>query len=300
MRDVGRARDRQLPVGGKDLLRRLADRHVVGVADDPDHLVLVAFQRLADFFQDIFAGFLEARPAGVEEQLLGDVDREHVLVLPHLQLAFLDLLGEVAHQRVVLRCVLLAGGQQLRLLLLQRVDLPAQVRLLLLERGLLRLQTLHLLLEPAALLLQRRDLQILVRFQLLVLARADAAAYHDGRSDRGARSVQSPSVHFLLLQSDASPGSRQYITAGREARSAAAPRGYPQRKVKFPAVIAFGPLKVPGMMPGPTTFPALRPVNEVRTRTGRRCRTGTTAMGPAYGRGRALPSQSPVPLRVLC
>src|SRR5438128_4866188 len=284
MHDVGRARDRQLPVGRKDLLRRLADRHVVGVADDADDFVLVAFQRLAHFFQHVFTRVLEARPAGVEEQLLGDVDREHVLVLPHLELAFLDLLGEVAHQRVVLRCVLLAGGQQLRLLLLQRVDLPAQVRLLLLERGLLRLQALHLLLEPAALLLQRRDLQILVRFQLLVLARADAAAYHDGRSDRGARSVQSPSVHFLLLQSDDSPGSIQYNTAGRKPRRAAVPPwGYPQRKVKFPAVIAFGPLNVPGMMPRPTTFPALSAVNEVRTRMGRRCRTGTTAMGPAYG-----------------
>src|SRR3989441_9794902 len=285
MHDVGRARDRQLPVGGEDLLRRLADRHVVGMADDADDLVLVAFQRLADFLEDLLAYVLEVRPAGIEEQLLGDVDRQHVLVLPHLQLALLDLLGEVAHQRVVLRCVLLAGDQQLRLLLLQRVDLPAQVRLLLLERRLLRLQALHLILESAALLLQRCDLLILFRFQLLVFARADAAAYHDGRDDHGARGVQSPSVHFLLLQSDASPGSIQYITAGREARSAAAPRGYPQRKVKFPAVMAFGPLKVPGMMPGPTTFPALRPVNEVRTRTGPRCRTGTTAMGPAYGRG---------------
>src|SRR5206468_1453904 len=110
-----------------------------------------------------------------------------------------------------------------------------------------------------------------------------------------------PFIFHLLLRSDDSPGSIQYITAGREARSAAAPRGYPQRKVKFPAVIAFGPLKVPGMMPGPTKFPAviaLRPlnvpgmmpgraplsaVNEVRTRTGRRCRTGTTAIGPTYG-----------------
>jgi len=47
-----------------------------------------------------------------------------------------------------LRLVLLAGGQQLRLLLLQRSDLPAQVRLLLLERTLLRLQALQLPWSP--------------------------------------------------------------------------------------------------------------------------------------------------------
>src|SRR5258708_16425683 len=200
-------------MGGDDVLRRLADRNVFGMADDPDHLVLVAFQRFADFFQDRFAGVLEVRAAGIEEQLLGDVDRQHVLVLPHLELALLDLLGEVAHQLVVLRFVLWAGAQQLRLLLLQRVDLPAQVRLLLLERGLLRLQALHLFLEPAALLLQRGDLLVLVRFELVVGALADAAACDHGHSERGARSVQSPSVHFLLLQSDDSPGSIQYNTA---------------------------------------------------------------------------------------
>src|SRR5258708_1071553 len=201
-------------MGGDDVLRRLADRNVFGMADDPDHLVLVAFQRFADFFQDRFAGVLEVRAAGIEEQLLGDVDRQHVLVLPHLQLALLDLLGVVAHQRVVLRFVLLAGGQQLRLLLLQRVDLRAQLRLLLLERRLLRLQALHLLLEPAALLLQRCDLLVLVRLELVVGALADAAAQREHPGERGARSVQSPSVHFhLLVQSDDSPGSIQYNTA---------------------------------------------------------------------------------------
>src|SRR5712692_1218897 len=66
--DGGRARDRQFPVGWKDLLQRFGDRHVVGMADDTDDLVLVAFQRLADFFEDRLAGVLEVSPAGIEEQ----------------------------------------------------------------------------------------------------------------------------------------------------------------------------------------------------------------------------------------
>jgi len=138
-----------------------------------------------------------------------DVDRQHVLVLPHLELAFLDLLGEAADQGVVLRLVLLAGGQQLRLLLLERVDLPAQVRLL-------RLQALHLLLEPAALLLQSGDLLILFDLELVVSALADAAGRHESRGDYGACGVQSPSVHFHLLFQKTPLARCKYSTASRE------------------------------------------------------------------------------------
>src|SRR5207245_5041264 len=47
-------------------------------------------------------------------------------------------------------------------------------------------------------LLQCCDLLVLVRLQLVVSALADAAG-HEGRGERGACSVQSPSVHFHLL-----------------------------------------------------------------------------------------------------
>src|SRR5882672_5132261 len=105
-----------------------------------------------------------------------------------------------------------------------------------------------------------------------LLGRRDVARAAE-RAPGGARLCQRirPAVEEIR---NGLAGDRNGEAARRERRALA------HRKVKFPAVIAFGPLKVPGTMPGPATFPAVRPVNEVRTRIGRRCRIGTTAMGP--------------------
>src|SRR3954466_13631516 len=94
----------ELPVGRE--LRR-GDRHVVGMADDADHLVLVALQRLAHLLEDVLARVLERRLAGIEEELLRHLDRQHVLVLADLELALLHLVVEIADQAVILRLGLL-------------------------------------------------------------------------------------------------------------------------------------------------------------------------------------------------
>src|SRR5882672_69807 len=106
---------------------------------------------------------------------------------------------------------------------------------------------------------------------------ARIAARHEG-APRGARLCQRIRRAVEKIR-DGLAGDRNGEPARGERRALAVDRDA-HRKVKFPAVIAFGPLKVPGMMPGPTTFPAVRPVNEVRTRIGRRCRIGTTTIGP--------------------
>src|SRR6185436_14741368 len=186
------ARGRELPVRGK--LRR-GDRHVVGVADDANDLVVVALERLADLLQDFLAGVLERRLAGIEEELLGHLHRQHVLVLAYLELALLHLFVEVAQQAVVLRLGLLVRRLELRLLPLQAVDFATQVGLLLLERGALRLKLLGLLVQPVALLLKRVDLLVLVGLQLLKLALADATAGDQRGCDHAGHYLKSCFVH---------------------------------------------------------------------------------------------------------
>src|SRR5262245_12977692 len=176
------ARRRQLPVRRKRFLQPAADRHVVGVADDADRLVVVALERVRDLLQDLLAGVLEVGAAGVEEQLLRDVDGQHALELAHLELALLHFLVEVREQLVVARLGHLLAALELRALRLERRDLLAKAVLLfrqavslLLQARALAFELAHLLLERRAARLQRRDLLALLALHLVEIALRDTA-----------------------------------------------------------------------------------------------------------------------------
>src|ERR1700741_4881314 len=218
----GGARSRELPVRRKHFLQAAADRHVVGVADDADRLVLVALERVRDLLQDLLAGVLEVRAAGVEEELLRDVDGQHALQLAYLELALLHLFAEVRAQLVVaLLNLLLARLEpralrlELRHLLGKAVLLLRKTVFLLLQARTLALEVAHLLLERRAARLQRRDLLVLLALQLVELAlRNTACRRQQGDKERPAGMTTNGHRDLLLL-----------LVAPTERRIPRSPRG---------------------------------------------------------------------------